>query len=291
MSSAVAALLDYGKRLHLQHGPIDLIMEAEGEPDEVAAAYRQASFAFSTVLEDLVAELPLLRQPCVYGGIEPSGAIAARMHAACIRHCGQFVTPMAAVAGAVADHVLSCAMQGRGIERAYVNNGGDIALHLSGQSAFRIAICSNPETGGKAGTVTIRAADPVRGIATSGWRGRSFSLGIADMVTVLAHDAAAADAAATMVANAADPGDYPEIVRRPAVELAPDSDLGSLAVTVDVGQLSPQVRCLAANRGLEAAREMVEKKWIQAALILVQGEMRMAGPMELSQALREEEAA
>ena len=52
----------------------------------------------------------------------------------------------------------------------------------------------------------------MRGIATSGWRGRSFSLGIADAVTVLAATAAEADAAATMIANAVDlpghPGDH-----------------------------------------------------------------------------------
>ena len=66
----------------------------------------------------------------------------------------------------------------------------------------------------------------MRGIATSGWRGRSFSLGIADAVTVLADRAAAADAAATIIANAVDLPGHPAIVRVPACELAPDSDLG-----------------------------------------------------------------
>ena len=54
----------------------------------------------------------------------------------------------------------------------------------------------------------------MRGIATSGWRGRSFSLGIADAVTVLAATAAEADAAATVIANAVDLPGHPAIDTR-----------------------------------------------------------------------------
>src|SRR5260370_29537491 len=88
------------------------------------------------------------------------------------------------------------------------------------------------------GTTTVYSEDLVRGIATSGWRGRSFSLGIADAVTVLAAQAAAADAAATIIANAVDLPGHPAIVRVPARELAPDSDLGDMPVTQGVGELA-----------------------------------------------------
>jgi uncharacterized protein len=67
---------------------------------------------------------------------------------------------------------------------------------------------------------------PVRGIATSGWRGRSFSRGIADSVTVLAKTAAMADAAATVIANAVNVV-HPGIVRRPACDIRDDSDWGT----------------------------------------------------------------
>ncbi len=40
---------------------------------------------------------------------------------------------MAAVAGAVADHILAAMIAGRRLAKAYVNDGGDIALHLTGQ--------------------------------------------------------------------------------------------------------------------------------------------------------------
>jgi ApbE superfamily uncharacterized protein (UPF0280 family) len=76
----------------------------------------------------------------------------------------------------------------------------------------------------------------VRGIATSGWRGRSQSLGIADAVTVLARTAAAADAAATLVANAVDI-EHPSIRRLPARDVKHDSDLGERLVTVAVEPL------------------------------------------------------
>ena len=56
----------------------------------------------------------------------------------------------------------------------------------AGRRASRIGLVDRPDRPGLFGTATIRADDPVRGIATSGWRGRSFSLGIADAVTVLA---------------------------------------------------------------------------------------------------------
>jgi ApbE superfamily uncharacterized protein (UPF0280 family) len=124
--------------------------------------------------------------------------------------------------------------------------------------------------------VTIRAADPVRGIATSGWRGRSFSLGIADAVTVLACTAAMADAAATMIANAVDL-DHPGILRRPARDLQCDSDLGPRLVTCAVPPLSPPDRALALDRGLAAAEACRARGLIEGAALFLQGDARATG--------------
>jgi len=274
-------MLADGKRLHLQHGPIDLIVEADGAAAEVAAAYAQARQAFGSVLGDLVEELALLRSPVTPHSAVPRGEVAARMHAACLPHCAGFITPMAAVAGAVADHVLANMLAGRRLRRAYVNDGGDIAIHLDEGQSFRLALCDDPQTGSVLGHATIRASDPVRGIATSGWRGRSFSFGVADAATVLARDAAAADAAATLIANAADPGKDATVLRRPACELAPDSDLGEREVTVSVGRLTRRQARLAAERAGEAARCLAEQGLIAAALVAVQGEIATAGDLRL----------
>jgi ApbE superfamily uncharacterized protein (UPF0280 family) len=61
--TATAHLLPDGRRLHLQHGPIDLIVEAWGDARAVAAAYQRAVARFPTILPELVAELTILRTP------------------------------------------------------------------------------------------------------------------------------------------------------------------------------------------------------------------------------------
>ena len=190
MTGPHISMLPDGRRLHMNHGPIDLIVEAFGEKGERSAAYRQAVERFVTILEELVAELPALRREQPSGRHKFAGRTARRM-AEAVRPFGDvFVTPMAAVAGAVADEILAALVSSRTLERAYVNNGGDSAIHLALGAEMSLAIAG---TGHDLGDrITIDATSPVRGVATSGWRGRSFSLGIADAVTVLARSAAAA---------------------------------------------------------------------------------------------------
>ncbi len=270
-SGAVATLLP-GGRLHLQHGPIDIIAEAFGDPPAIRAAYDRAATRFATVLDELVAELPALRAE----DLAVEGTIALRMAAAVAPFRPAFITPMAAVAGAVAEEIVA-ALKGPGITRAYANNGGDIALWLaSGESL----ICALAVSGGM-DRVTISSDDPVRGIATSGWRGRSLSLGIADAVTVVARTAAMADAAATMVANAVDM-DHPGILRRPARELQCDSDLGDRLVTVGVPPLLPAERSQALNAGLRAAAGFRARGLIEGAALFLQGETRVTGALALT---------
>ena len=226
-------------RLHLQDGPIDLIIEAFGETSAVEGAYVAAWRRFATILDELCAELPLLRAD-PSGGPPPKGPVARRMAAAVAPfRARRFVTPMAAVAGAVAEEVLEAMTSGRRLTRAYVNNGGDIALHLGPRESFTIGMVDRPDRRSLFGRATIGAGDHVRGVATSGWRGRSFSLGIADAVTVLAASAVLADAAATLIANAVDLTGHPAVKRAPARDLDPQSDLGERRVTVAVGPLTP----------------------------------------------------
>lgn len=268
---AVAALLPDG-RLHLQHGPIDIVAQAFGDHVAVRAAYARAATRFARVLDELVAELPALRS----ADRPVDGPIARRMADAISPFRPAFITPMAAVAGAVADAVVAV-LAGPGIAKAYANNGGDIAVWLGqGQSLT----CALAVSGGL-DRVTLHQGDPIRGIATSGWRGRSFSLGIADAVTVLARTAAQADAAATMVANAVNL-DSPTIQRQPACDLQPDSDLGDRRVTVAVPRLSPQERAMALDAGLRAANTYRAQGLIEGAALFLQGERRITGGLMLS---------
>lgn len=377
MTGTAGARLSDG-RLHFQHGPIDLILEAFGPEEEIAAAYRQAWAAFCPVLDDLVAVLPLLRMPVTHlarqtadgngapegverlaGGEGPAtpsgqgptappnrprspcggwmrsgphapapdavqpgqrptrfpepvsadarcadvegqvlapaparrstasdstrsrsalasamapGSVAERMLLATAPHGPAMVTPMAAVAGAVADHVLTAMVASRRLSRAYVNNGGDVALWLSPGTVLTAA--GGPDLSAR---IRLTAEDPVRGIATSGWRGRSHSLGIADAVTVLARTASEADAAATLIANAVDLPDHPAICRRPARDLSPDSDLGERPVTVAVGPLAADEIARALAAGRDAAEAMRRRRLVHAAALWLGGGVETVG--------------
>ena len=174
---------------------------------------------------------------------------------------------MAAVAGAVAEEVLEAMTTGRRLARAYVNNGGDIALHLGPGETFSIGLVDRPDRPSLVGRATIGVADRVRGVATSGWRGRSFSLGAADAVTVLAASAALADAAATLIANAVDIPGHPAIRRTPARDLDPQSDLGERRVTVAVGPLTPGETEHALASGVAEAEFRRKRGLIEAAAL------------------------
>jgi uncharacterized protein len=269
---ALIRMLPDGRRIHLHDGPIDLIIHADGDAGSVDRAYRAAATRFVTLLDELCAELPLLRAQAQARSEKPRGAIAQRMFAAVAPYCtDRFITPMAAVAGAVAEAVLATMTRAAELERAYVNNGGDIAIHLAPDQSYTVGMVERPGAVSLFGSVEISAESSVRGIATSGWRGRSFSLGIADAVTVLAKSAAEADAAATMIANAVDLPGHPAIRRVPAREISPDSDLGDLPVTRDVGQLSSHDIAQALHDGARYAEHLCAGRLIHSAALCLQG--------------------
>ena len=275
-------------RWHFSHGPIDVLISAEGAADAVADAHRDAWRGFDGLLDALVGELALLRRPVTAGGSARHalhGPVARRMWHACAPFASaQFITPMAAVAGAVAQELVAC-YERPGVERAWVNNGGDIALHLAPGRSARVGLFADLarfDIGSGApldidAQFTVDAAQPVRGIATSGWRGRSFSLGIADSVTVLAATAAQADAAATVIANAVNTDD-PAIVRRPASECKDDSDLGDLPVTRDVPSLAPGAVRDALDAGTACARALQRAGHVWAVALVCQGRWRRVEP-------------
>lgn len=272
--------LEGGKRLRLQHGPIDLILCAEGETLSVARAYRYARDEFPGILNDLVSELPILRKAiaepdtrsATESAREPCGAVAKRMFSAASLYKGfSYVTPMIAVAGAVADYLLDVMLTVPSLKRVYINNGGDIALWLSPDQSFSIGICENTQTQKIGANFIIKPHHGIQGVATSGWRGRSHSLGIADAVTVLARCAADADAAATIIANAVDVPGSQRIHRLAADSLLPESDLGERLVTVDVDQLTAAEIRLALERGRSQASGLLSMQLISAAFISLAG--------------------
>ena len=273
-----------GRRLHLQDGPIDLIVEARGSSEtNLRTAYRAAARRFTGLLDELCDELPLLRQAADPAKCLLEGRVARRMHAAVAPLAADhFITPMAAVAGSVAEEILGAMLHEASLHRAYVNNGGDIALHLAGDEQFKVGLVDRPDQFGLMRTVTIDARDPSRGVATSGRHGRSFSLGIADAVTVLARTAAQADAAATIIANAVDLPGHPAIIRCPAEQLQPDSDLGARLVTRNVGPLGECEIASALEAGSGKARALFAAGLIDGAVLHLQGQTRLVALKSLA---------
>jgi ApbE superfamily uncharacterized protein (UPF0280 family) len=280
-----ARLLPDGKRLLLQQGPIDLVVEAAGPAAAVEAAYQAAMRRFDGLLAELCGELALLRSPVRTNGPVPEGPVARRMHQAVAPFAAAtFITPMAAVAGSVAQEILGVMVAAAPLARAYVNNGGDIALHLAEGETFRIGLVERPDRPNLFATASIAAADPVRGIATSGYPGRSFSLGIAEAVTVLAPTAAMADAAATVIANAIDLPGHPAIERLPAEAIQADSDLGTRLVTRNVGPLTEAEIETALAGGIAEAQRLRAAGLIVAAAMHLQGVSKiLATPMILQE--------
>jgi uncharacterized protein len=279
MGGPLAALLGDGSRLHLQHGPIDLVIGVDAAtPGDRQRAFEAAARRFDTILSELVSELALLRGGVTSGSARPEGAVARRMHRAARCHARHlFVTPMAAVAGAVADEVLHAIVAHVPVSRAYVNNGGDIALHLGEGTQYRAAIAGLD--GADHGRITIDAARDVRGIATSGTGGRSLSLGIADNVSVLGQTAAAADVAATLIANAVDLPGHGAITRQPARDITPDSDLGARLVVTHVGPLGGSEIGEALDAGAKSARSMLQQGLILGAALFLRGSQRIVGSL------------
>jgi ApbE superfamily uncharacterized protein (UPF0280 family) len=274
-----------GRRLHLQDGPIDLIVEARGSETNLRAAYDAAARRFTGLLDELCGELPMLRQAA-----DPVQCLLQGMVARCMRAAvapfavDHFITPMAAVAGSVAEEILGAMVGAARLERAYVNNGGDIALYLADGEQFTVGLMDRPDDHGLMRTMIIRANDPTRGVATSGRHGRSFSLGIADAVTVLARTASQADAAATIIANAVDLPGHPAIVRCPAQDLQPDSDLGARLVTRDVGRLSDVEIEDALEAGADKARQLLAMGLIDGAALRLHGETVVVAPRAMLRA-------
>ena len=279
-------------RWHFQHGPIDIVLQLVGDASACHDAVQRTWQRFETVLPELVSELPLLRQPVAELQKHSfKGEVARSMwqvtHDMAWATADGFVTPMAAVAGSVAQALLPCLTQD-GVQKAYVNNGGDIAVYVQEGQSWRIGMVSDLQQALRSdvnsevishGSFVIHHDMPVRGVATSGWQGRSFSLGIADSVTVLAATAAQADVAATLIANAVNL-DHPAIVRRPAISLHDDTDLGDRMVTVEVPHLPPAQIQRALQLGLDCALAMQTRGQIFAAFLCCQGQAAVAQPLE-----------
>jgi len=111
------------------------------------------------------------------------------------------VGPMASVAGTIADIGLKILLD-KGANTALIENGGEISAYTSSEEIVVSIITGEVSLSGKMGLVISKDNSPL-GIGTSsGKTVQIVSFGEADSVTVIAENAALADAAATAVCNA-----------------------------------------------------------------------------------------
>lgn len=271
-SDMQSTLINQGRDLHLHHGPIDLVISAIGSLESVKAAHAIAQNRFTSILQELVDELAVLRQP-LSSTCSVKGVVAKRMWQAASTCCTDnvYLTPMIAVAGAVADEVLTAIINAvDDLQKLSVNNGGDIALWQANGQRSVVGV-ADPLNGQIVSRATVTPDSAIGGVATSGRHGRSLSLGIADSVTVMAANAALADAAATLITNAVDLPGHPKVTREPSVNVDPNSDLGTHMATVDVAELEANEIRQALRSGLELARDLKRQRTIVAAYLILQG--------------------
>jgi uncharacterized protein len=255
----------------VDYGPMTLTISAwaDGEPRPVMAA-KAAVFALG-LLEEMSSLQPLLKTPAgKIKNLKDCSTILRKAVRSC-RAVSRELTGLAAVAGLTADEVLGEALR-LGADRVIVNNGGDVALITCAGKPVRVGLQTHPE-----GEVThyleIEAEDKIGGVATSGWTGRSFSTGVADVVTVWAGDCATADAAATWIASRTRLNSI-KVSQCPAKDLDPDTDIPLLEVTWKVGRFTPKEKQTVLKAGLAEARRLLAGQVIRGAFLAVQGEVR-----------------
>lgn len=259
----------------LEHGPVSMVLEAgQGEQPATDLAMKGAEQVV-VFFEQLATNLGAAKRQILFHEplLDGSHPMALQRMIASVRKLGEpEFTPMAAVAGTLADMAVE-EMVEAGADYALANNGGDIAFRLPlSKRELNVGIISDLSIGQVTHRLTIGRDSGIRGLATSGFGGRSLTRGIASAVTVMARDASAADAAATSVANACDAED-PQVFKCLAEELDYDTDIRGLSVTESIGPLEETTVRTALRRGSERASTLCESGMIEGAVLFVSGRM------------------
>jgi uncharacterized protein len=257
--------------MYVEVGPASIVVTGEKEGRDFDFDKEEIESRCARILMDVGSNLKVLkvkgtriRNPLLL----PS--VARRMVEAVNAIDGISLTPMAAVAGAVADALLE-GLKEKGLDFISVNNGGDISLFNPSGRRVRIGL---GDIGAGTATPYILEIDGITecGLATSGFGGRSFTLGLADMVTVLARTGAIADAAATSICNATNV-ETERVIRKRAAEIDPCSDIADEWVTVAVGGLDDALVLRALGNGLAWAQTLKDRRLILEAVINLKGHL------------------
>ena len=233
-------------------GPMRLVIRAWNKKQPQIKLARQAAEESISYLERIARCRPLLSRPIAAIEDLPQDELALSMITSTRAIGDEDLTPMAAVAGTIADAAADWLFE-RGLTKVIVDNGGDIAIRLARGERATVGVRPNVGSRFISHVISLDSNRSAWGVTTSGMGGRSFTRGIASAVTVLAENASVADAAATAVANAC----YVEdkgVLQLAAEKIDPNSDLTGTLITTEVGPLSEEKR----RRAIESAQEKTE---------------------------------
>ena len=231
-----------------------------------------------SLLEDLARFKPIICQniSCVENNAHYPDVVKKMITSA--KQVGdQTVTPLIAVAGAVADEVADFVFnKDTGVSKVIVNNGGDIALRLRNEQNVKVGIRTDVCRKSWSYVLNMDSSSNIGGIATSGFGGRSFTKGIATAAVAVATNASLADVTATLLGNATNV-DSPLIERQLAEDVYPATDIRGHWVTTKVGAISESEIEEAIENGFAKAREFQDKRLILGALIALRQQVRIIG--------------
>ena len=254
-------------------GPMRLVIRAWQDNQPQTTLCRQAAQVSFSYLEDIAEHQATLSQSAAQIASMPTDELAQRMiHS--VNVIGEAdLTPMAAVAGTIADAVADWLFE-RGSTKVVVDNGGDIAIRLSAGQTVTVGIRPQINSFDISHIAQLDDRQPSWGVTTSGQGGRSFTRGIASAVTVMATRASMADAAATSIANACFVKDD-SIIQMPAEQIDPNTDLKGVNVTVDVGPLNDDKKIQAVKMALLKADALCRQQLIVGAFIAMEDVIMM----------------
>jgi hypothetical protein len=249
-------------------GPLRLVIRAWSQKLQLLKLARQAAEESISYLERIARFRSLLSRPVPQIEDLPEDELALGMINNTRVIGDDDLTPMAAVAGTIADAVADWLFE-KGATRVIVENGGDIAIRLAEGETATVGVRPQVNSRHISHLIRLDGGQASWGVTTSGVGGRSLTRGIASAVTVLAANASVADAAATAIGNACFVEDS-SIIQAPAESLDPNTDLAGLAVTTKVGELLPEKVLMAIESARQKAEMLSQQKIIRGAFIALQ---------------------
>ena len=249
-------------------GPMRLVIRAWNKDQPLIEQARRAAEESIGYLERIARCRPQLSLPIPKIKKLPEDELALRMITS-VRAIGdEDLTPMAAVAGTIADAVADWLFE-NGATRVIVDNGGDIAIRLAKDESAAVGVRPQVTSPLISHVIHLDSDRSAWGVTTSGIGGRSFTRGIASAVTVAATKAGMADAAATAIGNAC----FVEaegVLQRPAADVDPNTDLKGVSITTKVGKLRPAKIAAALNSARKQAELLSQRNIIVGAFIALQ---------------------